>query len=71
MQAIALQIITGLLGMIDRELFVDVVDAIFDKVEARYHDDESIKAVAIMATCATARKVLDVPDDDTDQGNPV
>lgn len=68
---IALELLKLLLSQVDRELFVDIMDAVIDKVEARFHDSDSIKGKALMALCSSARVALDVPDDDVDQGNPV
>lgn len=69
--AIALELLKLLLSQVDRELFVDIMDAVIDKVEARYFDDEGLKGRAFMALCHSARVALDVPDDDIDQATPV
>jgi hypothetical protein len=71
MMKFALQAFLMLLEMVSRDVFVDVIDAAIDKVEAKYHDDPSEKGRAIMAACATVRRLLNVPDDDVDQGSPV
>lgn len=72
MSKIALQLITTLLSMIDRELFVEVVDYLIDRIEAKYHDGESWQDKAVMSVCATARVTLGVPDEEgEDQANPV
>jgi len=47
------------------------IDAGLDVIEKRYFNDDSARGKMIMLICGVIRDVVSVPDDDSDQGDPV
>ena len=61
-----IEMIKRIILLIPKNERVNTIDAILDAIEKNNLDNSKA-----MAACAVARGVLQVPDDDTDQAEPV
>lgn len=63
------RLVGWLMSMLPIEAARDAIDSLIDRAEKAAQGKEW--ETAIMSACTTLREIIKVPDDDTDQSNPV